>query len=200
MRSGARLGYTGAMRCHAHRYDARCWIGLAAWSAGALHGTALAGTSIIANGAAEVFAGAGASNNTIDTVQFKVPGANVGDGTAIAGLENGTTTTSLIDASARAPAANSRTAVWTVDSSQPLTCITPATCGGTTIPMTKFRWTSSGGNEVASGSFNGSTNQNLFSFQNSRYVYVYKTFYYINDEIVPAGQYSGRVVYTVSMP
>lgn len=166
----------------------------------AVASTSIAGTNLIVNGAAEVWAGAGYSNPTIDTVNFSVPGANVGDGTAIAGLENGTSTASLIDASARAPVSNSRTAVWTVDSSQPLTCATPVTCGGTTIPMTKFRWTVSGGNEIVSGAFNGSSNQTLLSFPNSRYVYVYKTFYYANDEIVPAGQYTGRVVYTVSMP
>lgn len=159
-----------------------------------------AGTEIRANGAAEVFAGAGYSNPTTDTVSFSVRGDRVGDGTAVAGVENGTRTDSLIDASARAPVSNSRTAVWTLDSSQPLTCSTPATCGSTTIPMTKFRWTVAGGTEIASGTFSGAANQALYSFQNSRYVSVYKTFYYINDEIVPAGTYTGRVVYTVSMP
>lgn len=162
--------------------------------------TSWAGTEIRANGSAEVFAGAGYSNPTTDTVSFAVRGDRVGDGTAVAGLENGTRTDSLIDASARAPVSNSRTAVWTLDSSQPLTCSTPATCGSTTIPMTKFRWTVAGGTELSSGTFSGAANQSLYSFQNSRYVFVYKTFYYINDEIVPAGTYTGRVIYTVSMP
>ena len=162
--------------------------------------TLWAGTEIRANGSAEVFAGAGYSNPTTDTVRFTVRGDRVGDGTSVAGLENGTRADSLIDASARAPVSNSRTAVWTLDSSQPLTCSTPATCGSTTIPMTKFRWTVAGGTEIASGTFSGAANQALYSFQNTRYVSVYKTFYYINDEIVPAGTYTGRVVYTVSMP
>lgn len=163
-------------------------------------GHALAGTSVIANGAAEVFAGAGWTDGSIDTIRFTVPGANVGDATAIAGLENGTRTDTLIDASARAPVNNSRTAVWTVDSSVPLTCITPATCGSTTIPLTRFRWTVAGGTEIASGSFNGTASQSLGSFRNSRYVSVTKTFFYLNDVVVPAGRYAGRVVYTVSMP
>lgn len=165
-----------------------------------LVGPAVAATSVIANGSAEVFAGAGYSNATIDTVQFTVPGDRVGDGSAIAGLENGSSADTLIDASARAPASNSRTAVWTVDSSVPLTCITPATCGATTIPMTKFRWTVAGGTEIASGSFNGTASQSLATFRNSRYVSVRKTFAYVNDEVIPAGRYSGRVVYTVAMP
>jgi len=163
-------------------------------------GHALAGTSVIANGSAEVFAGAGWTDASVDTIRFTVPGANVGDGSAITGLENGVRTDTLIDASARAPVNNSRTAVWTVDSSTPLTCITPATCGSTTIPLTAFRWTVAGGTEIASGSFNGSASQPLASFRNSRYVSVTMTFYYSNDVVVPAGRYSGRVVYTVSMP
>lgn len=163
-------------------------------------GPVAAATSVIANGSAEVFAGAGYSNSTIDTVQFTVPGDRVGDGSSIAGLENGATADSLIDASARAPASNSRTAVWTVDSSVPLTCITPATCGSTTIPLTKFRWTVAGGTEIANGAFDGTTSQALATFRNSRYVSVRKTFTYVNDEVVPAGRYSGRVVYTVAMP
>ena len=111
-------------------------------------GSALAGTSVIANGAAEVFAGAGWSDASVDTIRFTVPGGNVGDGSAITGFENGTRTDTLIDASARAPVNNSRTAVWTVDSSVPLSCITPATCGSTTIPLTRFRWTVAGGTET----------------------------------------------------
>ncbi len=163
-------------------------------------GFCVAGTTIQANGASEVYVGAGYSNNTIDTVSFNVTGSNVGSGTAVAGLENGIQTNSLIDASARAPISNSRTAICTVDSSQPLTCATPLTCGSTTIPMTKFRWRVSGGTEVSAGTFNGTSSQSLASFLNSRYVNVYKTYYYNNDEIVPAGQYTGRVVYTISMP
>ncbi len=170
------------------------------WLALLAAGGAVAGTSVIANGAAEVYAGAGWSDGTTDTVQFTVPGANVGDASAIAGLENGTRANTLIDASARAPAANTRTAVWTVDSSLPLTCITPATCGSTTISLTRFRWTVAGGAEIAAGAFNGTANQSLGSFRNSRYVSVHKTFFYLNDVIVPAGRYAGRVVYTVSMP
>lgn len=161
---------------------------------------AWAGTSVIANGVAEIWVGAGNSTNSIDTVVYTVPGANVGDGTAIAGAENGTSATTLIDASARAPGSNSRTAIWTVDSSQPLVCSTPVSCGSTTIPLTKFRWTVSGGTEIASGTFSGTSNQSLTSFRNSRYVYVYKTYYFANDEVIPAGQYTGRVVYTLSMP
>lgn len=165
----------------------------------ALPARAPATTTIIANGSAEIYVGAGYSNPTLDTVNFRVPGARVGDGSPIAGLENQSRTTSLIDARARAPVTSSRTAIWTVDSSVPLTCATPASCGNTTIPLTKFRWSADGG-EIPDGSFDGTANQVLYTFRNSRYVYVFKTFYYINDTIVPAGRYTGQVVYTLTMP
>ncbi|MGE0310315.1 MAG: hypothetical protein AB7P21_01650 [Lautropia sp.] len=160
---------------------------------------ARAETTIIGSGAAEIYVGAGYSNPTVDTIHIRVPGARVGDGTPIAGLENNSRTATLVDARIRAPRANSRIGIWTVDSSQPLVCATPATCGSTTIPMNRFRWISQGG-EIGDGGFDGSTNQPLYSFPNSRYVYVFKTFFYANDAIVPAGRYTGRVVYTLTMP
>jgi hypothetical protein len=160
-----------------------------------------AGTIVNANGANEIYAGAGNSNPTIDTVNFIVPGANVGDGTPIVGAENGIPNqTSLIDARARAPGTSTKTVFWVVDSSQPLVCSTPATCGSTTIALSKIRWTTPAGSEIPSGQFSGAPNQALYSFQTSRYVYTYQTFYFINDEIYPAGNYAGRVTYTVSMP
>ncbi len=167
----------------------------------ALAQAALAGTVVNASGANEIYAGAGNSNPTIDTVNFNVPGANVGDGMPIAGGENGVPNqTSLIDARARSPGNVSRTVFWVVDSSAPLVCSTPATCGSTTIALSKIRWTTPAGSEIPSGQFSGAANQALFSFQTSRYVYTYQTFYFANDEIYPAGNYSGRVTYTVSMP
>jgi hypothetical protein len=166
-----------------------------------LGSSAQAGTTILATGANEIYAGAGNSNPTIDTVSFTVPGANVGDGTPIAGAENGVANqTSLIDARARSPGATPKTVFWVVDSSQPLVCNTPATCGSTTIPLSKIRWTTPAGSEIPSGQFTGAANQSLYSFQTSRYVYTYQTFYFANDEIYPAGNYTGKVVYTVSMP
>lgn len=160
---------------------------------------AAAGTTVIGNGSAQVWAGAGMSpGNTVDTVQFTVPGGSVGDGAPVAGTEAGQSAT-LVDARGRAPG-RGRTVIWTVDSSVPLQCATPASCGTTTIPMSRLRWSVSGGNEVADASFDGSTNQLLHTFRTSRYVAVYKTFYFVNDELVPAGRYTGRVVYTVSMP
>jgi hypothetical protein len=160
-----------------------------------------AGTIVNANGANEIYAGAGNSNPTIDTVNFTVPGANSGNGTPIVGAENGIPNqTSLIDARARAPGTSSKTVFWVVDSSQPLVCNTPVTCGSTTISLSKIRWTTPAGSEIPSGQFSGAPNQALYSFQTSRYVYTYQTFYFLNDEIYPAGNYAGRVTYTVSMP
>lgn len=159
-----------------------------------------AGTSIVASGSPQIYVGAGASLSSIDTIQFTVPGADVGTGAPVRGSENGVVTTTLIDAYARAPGNSHREAVLSVDSSQPLVCATPSTCGSVTIPMTRFRWTVSGGEEIAPGAFNGTADQTLLSFRTSRYVFVYKTFFYANETIVPAGRYTGRVVYTLSMP
>lgn len=160
----------------------------------------IAGVRVIANGVPQLYVGAGYSSGAIDTVTFRVPGMAAGDGTPVAGLENSTQPSTLVDAFARAPAQGNPTVFWTVDSSQPLVCATPASCGGTTIPMTKFRWVASGDGAISSGAFDGSTSQLLFAFRNSSYYASYKTFYFANDEIYPAGQYTGRVVYTVSMP
>ncbi len=160
-----------------------------------------AGTTLFANGPNEIYVGAGYSNPTIDTVQFNVPGANVGDGVPVAGSENGVPgQNSLIDARARAPGTASKTAFWVVDSSVPLVCSTPATCGSTSIPLSKIRWTTPAGSEISSGQFTGASNQALYQFQTSRYVFTYQTFFFANDEVYPAGSYSGRVIYTVSMP
>lgn len=159
-----------------------------------------AGTTIVASGSAQIYVGAGSSLSSIDTIRFDVPGSEVGSGSPVAGREGGTVTATLIDAYARSPGASQRTAVWSVDSSQPLVCSTPSTCGSTSIPLTKFRWIASGGSEVGNGGFLGVPNQVLQTFRASRYVYVYLTFLYANDEIVPAGTYVGRVVYTLSMP
>jgi hypothetical protein len=160
-----------------------------------------AGTNLILEGAPYIFAGAGFSNAAIDTVNFQVNGADVGSGNPTQGGENGLAGQfSLIDALGRAPGGAARTVFWVVDSSQPLTCATPITCGSTTIPMTKFRWTTPAGSEIGSNTFSGAPNQPLHSFQTSRYVYTYQTFYFVNDAVFPAGRYTGRVVYTVSMP
>ncbi len=160
-----------------------------------------AGTNLILEGAPYIFAGAGFSNPSVDTVNFQVNGADVGSGNQTQGGENGLAGQfSLIDALGRAPGGASRTVFWVVDSSQPLACATPITCGSTTIPMTKFRWTTPAGSEIGSNTFSGAPNQPLHSFQTSRYVYTYQTFYFVNDAVYPAGRYTGRVVYTVSMP
>ena len=159
-----------------------------------------AGTTIVANGSAQIYVGAGSSLTAVDSIRFSVPGADVGSGAPVTGREGAASGATLVDAYARAPGGQPRSVVWSVDSSQPLVCTTAATCGSTTIPMSKFRWIASGGSEVGNGAFRGVPNQVLHVFPTSRYVYVYKTFLYANDEIVPAGTYVGRVVYTLSMP
>jgi hypothetical protein len=162
--------------------------------------SSLAGVQLVVEGVGEVFAGAGFSSGSVDEVRFTVPGSSVGSGVPVQGLENGGRADTLLFASARTPAAAPRTAIWTVDSSQPLTCVTPELCGSTTIPLTRFRWEIIEGGDVASGRFDGTPSQTLATFSAPRLLRVRQTLWYANDEVVPAGRYAGRVVYTVSMP
>jgi len=155
-------------------------------------------TRIYANGRAVIAVGAGRTT-AVGRIEFTVPGANVGDGTRIYGFENGTTSSVLVRAFARAPAGG-RLVFWTVNSSQPLQCATPASCGATSIPMTEIGWESISGTEIANATFTGAANQPLLTFPTSRYIYVWHRFYFVNNTTYPAGDYKSRVVYTVSMP
>jgi hypothetical protein len=173
--------------------------------------TGHAATVSIANGAARLVLQIGANNANINVVNFSVPGLSVGNGTAI----NSTNVTPasptcpantvLIDANARSTAAKPRTATLSANSSVPLTS------GAHTIPFTQFAWTAStpGGGQngclaapttIPSGTFSGSTAQNLISFGTSQRACICAAFRYLNQSVVSAGTYTGRVTYTLAMP
>ena len=119
--------------------------------------------------------------------------ANIGDGTPIQGAPGSI----LIEASARRTTffeAIFTQFVISVDSSIPLSS------GSHTIPFTEIYWTAEQG-DIPSGSFNGSPAQVILEPTSTLWqVSDRHTFYYRNDQVVPAGTYTGRVTYTAAIP
>lgn len=169
-----------------------------------------AATVVIGNGASRLILRIGTANATVNLVSIAVPGANVGDGTPVVGTSGITSAPCAanlvyISAENRATPANSRTATLTVNSA------TPLTTGAFTIPFTQIDWlsTAPGGGPnacfaapvtIASGAFTGAAGQVMTSFLNSRRACVCKQFRYLNQNVVSAGTYTGRVTYTLAMP
>ena len=171
-----------------------------------------AATVTVGNGAARLILQIGSTNATINTVNFSVPGASVGNGTAITSTNvtpaspTCAANSVLIDAQARSTAAKVRTATLSVNSSVPLTS------GAFSIPFTQIAWTASapggGGNgclaapvTIPSGTFSGATGQSLISFTTSKRACICAQFSYLStSNIVSAGTYTGQVTYTLAMP
>lgn len=88
-----------------------------------------------------------------------------------------------------------------------LTCISGSGCGSTVIPFSKISWISnnrdSSGLDIKDGAFTGGTTPNLFwTWTTNAGLRIENTltFTYANDTLYPAGQYTGRVTYTASLP
>ena len=158
----------------------------------------------------------------VDTVNFNVTGANVAvNPQPVVG-------TPPIDVWVQPlrPAGNTtvdRPVTLSVDSSTPLQCDTPASCGSTSIPFSKISWQASnngGAGDIQNGVFSGASGQPIASFDaNATYCsfpififclgYEYQTnqlnatrmtFTYANDQLYPAGLYRGTVRISASMP
>ncbi len=133
------------------------------------------------------------SPSGVSTVVHDVPAAHIGDATPVTGAPNSI----LIDAYARMP--NIIQAIFTqfiisVDSSIPLSN------GGYTIPFTDISWTAQHG-DIPSGVFQGIPGQVVAGPTRAFYrLRDWHTFSYNNTRVLPAGIYSGRVTYTVSIP
>lgn len=161
----------------------------------------------------------GSANGTINNVSFDVLGANVSPSpTAVTGVPgNGTPGTSPangteIQVITRMPGTflGSSTLTLTVDSSAGLSCVGGSGCGSTLIPFNTISWTSynmdPGGDDLASGTFNGSASQQLAG--KNQYTGIFSAgslimtnvliFSYNNVTLYPAGRYQGRVVYTAT--
>lgn len=168
-----------------------------------------AATIVIGNGPGRLIVQIGTSGGTVNEVDFSVPGASVGSGTAVtsSAIVPASPTcpanTVLIDVQARSQRNRQRVATLSADSSIPLSS------GTSTIPFTQVSWTTStpGGSAclnapttIPSGTFTGSAGQPLISFTTSRRACACAQFTYLNQSIVSAGTYTGRVKYTLAMP
>jgi hypothetical protein len=170
-----------------------------------------AATVVIGNGPGRLILQIGSTAATVNQVNFSVPGTNVGDGTVIASSSvtpaspTCPANTVLIDVQARSPGGFPRTATLTADSSAPLTT------GTFTIPFSQVTWVSStpGGGPsgclnapttIPSGTFSGAAGQSLISIGTSQRACACAQFSYLNQSIVSAGTYTGRVTYTLAMP
>lgn len=129
----------------------------------------------------------------ITTVVHSVAADQVGDAAPVAGSPNNI----LIDAYARMP---NIVQAWltrfiiSVDSSMPLSN------GSDTIAFSNISWTSRHG-DIPSGSFNASAGQVILGPTRAFFrVRDWLTFYYNNSRVVPSGNYTGRVTYTIAIP
>ena len=154
-----------------------------------------------------------ANNSTINTVSVAVPAGSVGIGSAQTMTSDSTQSRSPYDnyavcnppaqvyvgGSYRQP--NSTTGAG----SATLQVTTPAnlTSGANSIPFSQIRWTSTAnGNaaaDIPAGTFNGGTLV-LANFARNTFVENCFTYSYANTAFVPAGTFTGRAVFTLTVP
>lgn len=141
----------------------------------------------------EVYLQVGSEGAAVDTVSFDVTPASMLNNAQVAGQPP-----ILIIARARSAPPGRSAATLTVDSS------TPLTSGAESISFSQIGWTSSNPGEIAPGGFTGGTTQTIAEFQThpgeGEEIQAELSFYYLNQQPVGEGTYTGRVVYTLSMP
>lgn len=150
-------------------------------------------------------------NGTINIVSVNVPAALVGTSAAQEMTSNSTVSQSPIDGFAFCnPPAQVYIGAWsrpggTSTGIATLTVTTPAnlTSGSDTIPFSQISWTMSGNGDSVfqfpDGTFNGGT-QTLGTLPANTWKEQCMTFRYANSVIPAAGTYTGRAVYTLSLP
>lgn len=159
----------------------------------------------------------GSTGGTIDEVSFDVNNANLAPSPgAVAGAGAGAVLVTL--SADKASFFGPTVATLTASSSGGLSCITSASCGSTVIPFSSIGWVSANldtgtnaGNDIQSGSFDGSGSQQLAQFalpgflqtlfQGSSRTQMSNTlsFSYANSVLYPSGSYRGRVTFTATM-
>ncbi len=157
--------------------------------AGAMPGPLVEATHItIAGPPPQLHLAVGSLGTTIDTVTFNVPADSIG--TPVTGSQP-----IVIEVAVRrggGPGGGATTVFLLANSS------TPLTNGPFSIPMTEISWTSAGG-VIPSGAFTGSASQLLLTFLGPSGTTRQEdtlTFSYANTTLMPAGTYTGTVVYT----
>jgi len=156
---------------------------------------------------------AAASNTTINTVSVTVPSASVGNGTAVTMTSNSTQSTSPYDnyavcnspaqiyvgGSYRQPTSTTGSAAATLVVTTP----TSLTNGSYSLAFSQISWTSSANGDttanIAAGTFNGGS-VSLASIARNTFVENCFTYSYANSAVVPAGTYTGRAVFTLTVP
>ena len=156
---------------------------------------------------------AAANNATINTVSVTVPLGSVGSGVAQAMTSDSMQSSSphnnyavcnppaqvYIGGSYRAPNASVGAG------SALLQVTTPAdlTSGANTIPFSEISWTSTANGDatadIPAGTFIGGT-QVLTNIQRNRFVENCFTYVYANTVVAPAGTFTGRAVFTLTVP
>lgn len=151
------------------------------------------------------------NNGTVNTVSVAVPAAAIASGTAQQMTSNSTVAQSPIDGFVFcSPPSQVYIGAWSRPGGSSsgvatLTVTTPAnlTSGSNTIPFSQISWTMSGNGDTVfqfpNGSFNGGT-QTLATFPANSWKEQCMTFNYANTLLPAAGTYTGRAVYTLSLP
>lgn len=160
---------------------------------------------------------AGGNNATVNLVQVSIPGAQLGNGTALAMTSNSTQSNSLSGdnyATCGTPASQvligasyRRSSAANGPASATLRVTSPAsltTTGGDTIPFTEISWTVAAAgsptpNVIPAGTFNGAT-QTLATVPANTFIENCHSFRYANSAVRAAGTYNGQVTYTLSSP
>ena len=157
----------------------------------------------------------GSTNSTIDRVTIDVPGNAISPNpSAVNGSSNGPSTTPAGGVEIRAymgytNSAASNSFRLTVNSSTGLSCVSGSGCGSTIMPFSTIGWTSYNHDsiyptfDIQDGQFNASSAQTLANFNvlgGSLTMTNILVFNYNSATIYPAGQYTGRVTYTATLP
>lgn len=154
----------------------------------------------------------GSNNATVNQVSVTVPAAALTTGTPLDMASTANTTVSPETGKQICPAAtdvfigglyrlnllSNGTATLSVSTA------TPLSSGANSIPFTEIGWQSVGINDtsptVPSGTFAGTANQQLASFQDGIWFEGCLRFRYLNSQPYPAGTFTGTAVYTLSAP
>lgn len=150
-----------------------------------------------------------------NTVRFTVPGLELANSTPvistnpISGGSGSYTVRFVMDTRSYDPP-SSHTGRFTVDSSQPLDCATPATCGTAFIPFNHIGWTVRDGDCFGDSSFTANTGQQIHSQttpppsassrSSTRRMRNYFQYAYDNTLFLPSGTYRGTAHFEATYP
>lgn len=153
------------------------------------------------------------NNGTVNSVRVTVPAASLGTGTQPMTTDS-TVTSSPYDGYAFCPVTTPARSVYIggfyrtpgtgANATLTVTSPTNLVSGTDIIPFNNISWVSSGNGDatptIASGTFAGGTTQTLLSITRNTWFESCMQFNYANSSVVPAGTYTNRVTYTLTVP